>query len=75
MPVITQKEYKSLLSRQIRVEKELEAVKKFVRVRLDEEQISPAKLKHWEDTSRDLDHGKGRSFTSQKKMEDWLKNL
>ena len=75
MPVITQKEYKSLLSRQIRVEKELEAVKKFVRVRLDEEQISSTKLKRWENTSRDLDRGKGRSFTSQKKMEGWLKNL
>jgi len=75
MPVITQKEYKSLLSRQIKIEKELDAVKEFVRVRLDEEQISPAKLKRWEKTSRDLDRGKGHSFTSQRKMEGWLKNL
>ena len=59
----------------MRIEKELEAVKKFVQVRLDEEQISTTKLRRWEDTSRDLDHGKGRSFTSQRKMEDWLKNL
>ena len=74
MPTITQTEYKKLVQRQDRVEKELHTLKEVVR-KETEEYINPLATKRWERISRDLDNGKGRTFSSIKKMNQWLKNL
>ena len=74
MPTITQTEYKKLVERQNRVEKELYTLKEAVR-RETEEYINPLMAKRWERVSNDLDGGKGRVFSSVEKMNRWLKNL
>ncbi len=75
MPTITQKEYRILVERQKKVELELGVLKKVVLDDADEDRIRPARLRKWEKISRDLDHGKGRSFSSTQKMKAWLKSL
>ena len=75
MPTITQKDYQRLLRRQDKVEAELNLVKKVVHEQVEEERIYPKILKRWERISRDLDRGKGRSFSSLFEMKRWLKNL
>ena len=67
MPTITQTEYKKLVERQNRVEKELYTLKEAVR-RETEEYINPLMAKRWERVSNDLDGGKGRVFSSVEKM-------
>ena len=74
MPTITQTEYRKLVQRQERVEKELHTLKEVVR-RETEEYINPSTIKRWERISRDLDNGKGRAFSSVTKMNQWLKNF
>ena len=74
MPSITQIEYKKLVQRQERVEKELYTLKEAVRREI-EEPINPSMTRRWERISRDLDDGKGRTFSSVKKMDEWLKDL
>ena len=68
-------EYKTLVRRQARVERDLDILKKLVQSEIREEQILPSVLKRWERISRDLDRGKGRSFSSAKAMKKWLKDL
>lgn len=72
---IPQKEYRMLMQRQEKVERELDLLKKIIRKEMQEEQIRPSILKRWEGISRDLDHGKGHSFSGAKEMRKWLKNL
>ena len=74
MPTITQTEYRKLIQRQDRVEKELHTLKEIVRQET-EEYINPLTAKRWERISHDLDDGKGRVFSSVDKMNQWLKNL
>ena len=74
MPTITQTEYRKLVQRQERVEKELHTLREAVRQET-EEYINPLAIKRWEYISHDLDTGKGRAFSSAKKMSQWLKNL
>ena len=74
MPTITQTEYRKLVQRQERVEKELHTIKEAVR-RETEEYINPLMAKRWERISNNLDGGKGRVFSSVEKMNQWLKNL
>lgn len=73
--MITQKEFKQLVRRQGRVERELKVLKEVVRQEMDETQIRPAILKRWEQISRDLDSGKGHTFGSVTEMQNWLKAL
>lgn len=72
---ITKKEYTHLLKRQEKIEEELDVVKKILRAEAEEVHIKPTVLKRWERISRDLDRGKGRSFSSLKEMRGWLKSL
>jgi len=72
---IPKKEYRNLIRRQERVEEELDILKKVVRREIQEQQIVPSVLKRWERISHDLDRGKGRSFSSAREMERWLKHL
>ena len=74
MFIVTQTEYRKLIRRQERVEKDLSLLKEVVR-REAEEWINPAMLKRWERISHDLDQGKGRRFSSLGEMRRWLKNL
>ena len=75
MATITQKEYINLVRRQERVEAEISVLKKIVRDEIVEGEIMPAALRKWERISRNLDRGKGRSFSSIRAMQKWLKNL
>lgn len=75
MPLITQKEYKNLLQRQERVEREVNRLKAIVRTEDVEAHIKPEVLKRWERISRDIDSGKGRVFSSVDEMRKWLKKL
>lgn len=68
-------EYRGLLQRQARVEKELRVVKEILRNEISEEAIKPAVLKRWEKISRELDGGKGKVFSSAQEMRRWLGNL
>lgn len=72
---IPKKEYNNLLKRQWRVEEELEVIKGMLKKELEEDRVKPHILKKWERISRDLDRGKGRSFSSPKEMQKWLRNL
>ena len=74
MSNITQIEYKKLVQRQERIEKELHILKEVVR-RETEEHINPSMIKKWERMSCDLDDGKGQVFSSLGEMNKWLKNL
>ena len=74
MPIVTQTEYRKLIRRQKRFEKDLSLLKEVVR-REAEEWINPVMLKRWERISRDLDQGKGRRFSSLGEMRRRLKNL
>ena len=75
MPTITSQEYKYLVRRQERMERELGVLREVVKQEVEERHIRPSVLKRWERISRDLDKGKGRSFSSLKEMNRWLKNL
>ena len=75
MPAITSQEYKYLVRRQERMERELGILREVVKQEVEERRIRPSVLKRWERISRDLDNGKGRSFSSLKEMNRWLKNL
>ena len=75
MSTITQKEYRHLVQRQTEVEQELRTVKVILRDALDETQIRPSVLKKWERISRDLDRGKGRTFSSVTQMGRWLERM
>lgn len=50
-------------------------IKKLMRTELNGEIIRPPVLRRWERISRDLDRGRGRTFTSVKAMHEWLKKL
>lgn len=41
----------------------------------DESNIRPEILRRWDKISRDLDHGKGRKFSSVKEVKEWFKNI
>ena len=78
MPVssVTKKEYRKLLRRQEKTERDIVVLKKAVQFELlDEKNINPARLKRWERISRDMDHGKGKTFSSVTAMRQWLKKL
>jgi len=75
MSTINKTEYRELLDRQGKIEKELSILKEVVRRETDEFSIGSSILKKWERISRGLDQGKGRSFSSVKTMNQWLKNL
>lgn len=72
---LVSKEIKTLFSNQEKMGKELDALKKIIRIALIEEQIHPSVLKRWDRISRDLDKGKGRTFASAKEALRWLKNI
>lgn len=67
--------YGNLVKRQERLESEIRTLKHIVLSELGEETIRPTILKRWERISHDLDHGKGRSFTSVREMKKWLNSL
>lgn len=71
---IPKKEYQGIIQRQSLIEKELAFLRKSF-FEFDEINIRPSVMRRWERISRDIDKGKGRSFTSAKKMKEWLKNL
>ena len=73
--VIPKREYHNLVERQIKIEKELRAVREIVRHEMTEDRIRPEVLARWEKISRDLDQGKGHTFSSVSRMRTWLKNL
>ncbi|MEK9171862.1 MAG: hypothetical protein AAB782_01350 [Patescibacteria group bacterium] len=75
MPVITSREYKHLLRRQERIERELGVLSEVIKQEAGEALIRHAVLKRWERISRDLDQGRGRSFSSPVEMRRWLKQL
>ena len=72
---LPKKEYKNLVKRQYRVEKELATLREVVRDEIEEKRIRPSVLKRWDKISRDLDKGKGRTFTSLSSMRKWLKSV
>lgn len=67
--------YKTLLKRQERTEKELETVKDLIKMYIEDLPVRPAALKRWERISRNMDRGKGRSFTSLEEMKKWFARL
>lgn len=77
MNVITlpKKEYQNLIRRQSQIEKELTILRKIVQAEVSEERIRPAALKRWDRISRDLDQGRGRTFTSVREMKLWLRKF
>lgn len=77
MNIVTlpRKQYRNLIERQERVEKELGFLREVVRAGIEEEYIRSATLKRWERISRDLDRGRGRVFSSLAEMRAWLKQL
>ena len=75
MATITGKDYRHLIQRQVKVEREVAVLKELFRQEADEKRIRPAVLKRWERISRDLDRGKGRVFHSVNAMSRWLNNL
>ncbi len=72
---IPKKTYQNLIRRQSQIEKELTILRKIVRAEVVEERVRPAIIKRWDRISRDLDQGKGRSFTSLREMDAWLRKL
>ena len=68
------KEYQAIIQKQSLIEKELAFLKKSF-LEFDEINIRPFAMRRWERISRNIDKGNGRSFTSAKKMKEWLKNL
>lgn len=76
MPAITQQQYKNLVERQEEVEREINVLKNVMRQTVTEEDlINPVMLQKWEKISRNLDKGRGRSFSSLQKMRKWLSDL
>ena len=71
---IPKKEYQNIVERQLIIEKELALLKENI-FRSDEFFIRPEILRRWERISGALDKGNGHSFTSVRKMKEWLKNL
>lgn len=65
--VTLEKNYKKLESR-------LETLEKLVRA-LAQSEIRAEKILQWERTSRDLDAGRGRRFSSHRAFEKYLKSL
>jgi len=75
MSMITSQEYKHLVRRQERIERELGVLREVVKQEAGEALIRPAVLRRWERISRDLDRGKGKTFSSPAEMQQWLKQL
>ena len=75
MPTITSQEYKHLVRRQERIERELGVLREVIKQEAGEALIRPAVLRRWERISRDLDREKGRVFSSPAEMRRWLKWL
>ena len=71
---IAQEKYKKLEKRQAKLEAELIFLKEMIWAD-DEKFIRPVVLKKWERISRDMDHGKGRFFSSVSRMKTWLKSV
>lgn len=72
---IPKKEYKNLVRRQATIEKEVDTLKQIVMAEIREERIKPSVLKRWDRISRDMDKGKGYSFSSPQEAVAWLKKL
>lgn len=72
---IPKKEYKSMIQRQQKLEREMSAVKSLLRQEIGEEQIKPSVLKRWERISHEMDRGKGYFFSSPKEALSWLKKI
>jgi hypothetical protein len=75
MTTLPQKQYKTLIRRQERVERELALLREVVKEQAEVDLIRPSALKKWERISKDLDHGKGLVFKSQREVKTWFKNL
>ena len=73
--VIPQKEYRRIIDRQMRIEKDLRVVKTMLQHEISDGEIRPEVLRRWEKISRDLDRGKGHAFSSASDMRRWLKRL
>lgn len=73
--ILPRQTYKTILKRQERTEKELETIKALVKMQAEDFSIRPAALKRWERISRNIDGGKGHSFTSVEEMRKWLLRL
>lgn len=69
------KEYKNLIKRQAKVERELALLREVVRDELAGKTIHPSVMRRWDKISSSLDAGKGRSFASTGAMKKWLKAL
>ena len=72
---LQKKEYKDLVRRQSRVEKELAMLSEVIKQQAEDGLIRLSTLKKWERISRDLDRGGGRIFNSRKEVKSWFKNL
>lgn len=76
MPTITQQQYRNFIERQEEVERELNVLKSVMhQAVIEEDLINPAMLQKWEKISIKLDKGKGHSFSSLRKMREWLVGL
>ncbi len=73
--MIPKKEYHHLLRRQAKIEEDMRVVKEVLRNEINGENIRPAMLKRWERISGELDAGKGRTFSSLRIMQLWLRGL
>ena len=71
---IPKKEYQNIVQRQSFLEKGMRFLRKTL-FELDEINIKPSALRRWERISRELDRGQGHSFSSFRKMKEWLRNL
>lgn len=71
----SEKQYKRLVERQERVERELAALKVVIKEQAEDSLILPSALKKWKRISKDLDSGKGRVFKSSTGVKAWFKNL
>lgn len=72
---LPKKQYKTLVRRQEKVERELAVLKEVVKEQAEDNLIRPAVLKKWERISKDIDTGKGRVFKSPKEVGAWFKKL
>ena len=72
---LQKKEYKDLVRRQSRVEKELAMLSEVIKQQAEDDLIRLSTLKKWERISRDLDRGRGRVFNSRKEVKSWFKNI
>lgn len=72
---VTKREYETLVARQRRLEQEISLLKEIVQTDLEGERIRPEVIRRLDRLSRELDGGKGRSFSSLAEMRRWLKRL